>query len=396
MCGITGFITTKAEHNADDFIKDSFMAGSVRGTDSAGILYVDTKKGEYELHKLPVNGTMFTTDNVAARLARKVSSPNSLAICHTRAATQGSVSINTAHPFECYTDDEAYFLVGVHNGTLQNWKSKKGANAYEVDSEWALNHILREGDKAFEDFTGAYTFVWWEGDNPDSLFIARNKERPMHVCFLENGGMAYASEAGMLYWLLERRGIKMDGPIIALEVGQKYEFPLGNPKEFTKTELPEAKYVTYTNPSYSTRTPYRSTFDKVKELLSPFKLLPPPDASTYDETAPLVGRVPKSVLVSPDEYSDADALGILGARVEFGPASDYGDVIEGTAVVLDSEVDAEVRGMETSVLGGWELGDVWYCNVLGVKDDQHNTIVAVLGPPIMKERAKPANVSAVH
>lgn len=399
MCGLHGILTVKAESNADDFLASAFVAGSLRGKDSSGIATIALGSGDYEIQKLPVNGTFFCEDRVAMRLMREAGYAKGLAICHTRHATIGGVSMDTAHPFECY-DDEGRVLIGAHNGTLTNWKTKKGASQYEVDSEWALNHILAEKLDAFEDFTGAYCFTWWDTDNEELFNIARNKERPMFVVMLKSGGMAYASEAGMLYWLLERHNVEMDGPITELLPGYLYQFPIENPKEFKKVSLPAPKYTTYdyhgTGSRGSTTThtrQYKSEVEKVQELLdkvaSAASSQPDKDnVSTTNNVVPLLPRprtVPKSPSVTDDEHEAAQALGILGDKAVFIPMTNYGMTVDGLADVIGTENEAEVRG--------WNGGEIpdddvqWHCTVIGAMDDGTN-IKMILSTPTMRERAK--------
>lgn len=181
MCGIAGFMTgTKRYSKADDFISDSFVAGSLHGMDSCGVVSIEMKKDLYSWQKLPVCGSYFITDRAARNVIRDANLPNTLTLAHTRAATQGSVSINNAHPFivEGQDGDNYREMVGVHNGSLTGWASKKGASKFDVDSEWALNKIFDLGDKAFEEIEGAYCFVWWDNANPDVLNISLNDRRP--------------------------------------------------------------------------------------------------------------------------------------------------------------------------------------------------------------------------
>lgn len=395
MCGLHGMLTVKAERNADDFLFSAYVAGSLRGKDSSGIAIVDLAKSEYEVHKLPVNGTFFAAERVASRLIREASRAATLAICHTRHATIGGISIDTSHPFECYDGDERA-LVGAHNGTLTNWKHKKGASLYEVDSEWALNHILTEKFDAFEDFTGAYCFTWWDTDNPEVFNIARNKDRPMFVAMLKTGGMAYASEAGMLYWLLERHEIDMAGPILELAEDHWYKFPCADPASFTKTALPKPKYgVVSTTPNYhghSARTPWKSEVDKVQELLDRVAASSAAKVSTPAGTGgplALPFPVPKSPLVSEEEHKAAAELGLIGSRATFVPVQMWGDTVDGMSEILGGDNEAEVRGWKGESIDNDD--SLWHCAVIGAVDDGSN-IKIILGSPGMREILKPETV----
>jgi predicted glutamine amidotransferase len=388
MCGIAGCIIPKYERNVDDFIRSAFVAGSLRGMDSSGIGQVYTDKHTFDSHKLPINGSFFVTDKVASKLISESNKSGTVTICHTRHATVGAINRNTAHPFECYGDDDQ-FLLGVHNGTLTGWQHKPDASKYSVDSEWALNHILKEKFDAFEDFTGAYCFVWWDADNKENLNIARNKERPMHVVMLKSGGMAYASEAGMLYWLLERHDVEMDGPVLELEADYWYRFPTDNPANFSKTKLPDvAKHAPIQN-RYTGSYHYETVVDKVKALFTK-GVVTPPQAPLPLPAGVGAGRPVKSKLVSDDEFKAADDLNLLGDRVMFTPWNEWSGQFEGEAEMGGSSVTAVVRGSELTT---FRFDEVWTCTVIGVDDDGRD-LTLILGPPLMKDIQKIA--AAAH
>ena len=207
----------------------------------------------------------------------------------------------------------------------------------------------------------------------------------MHVVMLKSGGMAYASEAGMLYWLLERHDVEMDGPVMELEADYWYKFPTDNPANFSKVKLPEVKSTT-TYSSGVTYTPYKHTsvLDKVRAVFAKKEVRP------LEQTVAPGMRIPKSPMVSDDEYNNADDLGMLGRRVEFTPWSAFGEIFEGEAEVDDSLVTAEVRG---SNIKNYTYNEVWHCNIIGVTDDGRDLGV-ILGPPLMKDIAK--KVATAH
>jgi asparagine synthetase B (glutamine-hydrolysing) len=381
MCGLAGAIVVKAEANIDDFIRSSFVANSLRGMDSSGIGLIYTESDTIDSHKLPLNGSYFITDSYASSLIGGTGKANTISICHTRHATTGGINKNTAHPFECYTKDEDRVILGAHNGTLNSWKHRKGATKFVVDSEWALNHILAEGADAFEDFYGAYCFVWWDSKTPGQLNMARNKERPMHVVMLKSGGMAYASEAGMLYWLLERHNVAMDGPIMELDVDTLYQFPVDNPANFSKSHLPAA--TTYTYPSNT----YKNTVDRVKEL---FQATGAVAASTaMVPVTPIRSAIPKSAMVSDAEYNAAKDLNVLGTRVDFSPYNLWHGTVEGTVYMHDNSMAAEVRNAGHI---SYEYQDMWCCTIIGVSDDG-NEVTLILGPPAASDITKNTQIA---
>lgn len=256
MCGIHGhikldFAISQAQCG---FIRDGFVAGSLRGMDSSGIFQLDRKFKAYT-HKKAIAGPDFAFTKMTERYIRDVDSSRAT-ICHLRHATMGKVEEDNAHPFEVEKAD-GNWIVGVHNGTLTNWKFKEGAKDFDVDSNWALSHIADKGVDAFKDFTGAFCFIWWDGAQKDKLFMCRNKERPMHFRLSTDGSqMFFASEAGMLAWLTERNDCKVSKEVYTLETEQVYEFDMSKQKvEWKKTPMPKPAVYNYVAPAAKAATP---------------------------------------------------------------------------------------------------------------------------------------------
>lgn len=135
-------------------------------------------------------------------------------------------------------------MVGVHNGTLKNWKGQESAKGYDVDSEWAMQMIADHGDDAFQYFDGAYAMVWYDEEHPDHVFMARNDKRPLHFMIDKTSSHIYgASEAGMLGWIAERNEVEMNAApekngIFSLEAGRIYMFDLKNIGEYKSWPTP--------------------------------------------------------------------------------------------------------------------------------------------------------------
>lgn len=367
-------------------MRNAFVANMLRGVDSSGVAQVNMNTNLYDYHKLLVSGNYFIQDSFSNSILTKASSEKTLTMGHVRAATVGKVNISNAHPFavEQEVEGEANrILIGMHNGTLTNWRSHKNSKYYDVDSEWALNHIAEEGLDAFEEFKGAFCFTWWDSDKPTTLNIARNSERPMYVVMLTTGGMAYASEAGMLYWLLERNKVAMDGPILELEAGFWYKFDVEDPADFDKVKLPSTAYkytATYTPPKPT--PPAATVVGKVNALLAKVK-------TSVSASTDLVPASNVTVLAKRDskvsmvEYKAAKDMGLLGQTAIFTPYMEWADGIEGKAVVLEGEVTATVRSYDTR----FSEEDKWECRVIGVQDDEKE-IVIILSPPVKADAAE--------
>lgn len=362
MCGQFGVMTKFTSHSADDFLSDAFIASMLRGVDSSGIANIDIGRNEYVMHKLPVAGLHFVGDSVAKRLMSYGTGAKQLSMCHVRAATVGKVTLSNAHPFVIERD--TFTLIGTHNGTLTGWQSKRNGSKFQVDSEWALSRIADDGISAFEDFNGAYAFVWWQGDDKEYLCMARNKERPMAVAFLKDGSMAYASEAGMLYWLLERNNMHLEDRIMLLEDGKLYKFPQGNPQAYEIEDLPAPKSLVYVSnhTGYNSSRNYNwsSTVDRVKELITKA-------SSVTSEPTPLGPAATYFPMAYPPEIALARDYGWLDQIGEFSPVEvTTSGYTEGILDIGGIEFDAFIRGDYTDE---YPMDEIWKVKVLGVRED---------------------------
>lgn len=395
MCGIHGFINTaKKENNADDFIRSSFVANSLRGMDSCGIASINVLKKVLDYHKLPVNGSTFIQDKYADALIREARQERIITIGHNRAATTGKVGYNSAHPF--YVQEKERELVGVHNGTLTYWNGKKNASKFTVDSEWALNHIFDNGMEAFKDFTGAFCFVWWDSDNEDTLNIALNSERPMSVAFTEDGNMAYASEDGMLYWLMRRHNLKIKGPVLLLSADKWYKFPSANPANFSKEDLPKSTTPTYTTApvNYTRYNQGPTIIEKVDKLLTKIAgqaAAQPTTALVPVGTTVTVSNKPN---VTVTELQNARELGVMSKEGIFEPYwyDEATDCIIGTVYLSDnSEFSGTIRN--SGDIDYDNNGNIeWSVRVIGIEDDGKE-LTAICGKPTARLKAPQTNVA---
>lgn len=251
MCGIAGVMGVSYLGKAEEFIRDGLVAGMLRGYDSSGIFQTD-RTGKIFYHKEACEGVYLAGSKDGAAFIKDA--PKMAAtITHTRAATQGAVTKDNAHPFVVHKADGTP-MVGCHNGSLTSaWRSKPNAKGLDVDSHWALKTIAEKGPEAFKEIFGAYCFVWVEGDKPGKVFMARNNQRPMHLLWTKDGkNVLFASEPGMLSWLADRNKIDVRDQIMVLGEDHIYEFDCtGAVVQFTKTPIPK----NYT--PAATTTPYR-------------------------------------------------------------------------------------------------------------------------------------------
>lgn len=239
MCGIFGVVNGKKSRSINlaicNALMDATIAGTVRGADSTGVLQYG-KKGAF-IHKRAVNGVEFSKDDVTNAFYRDADS-NFFTLFHNRSATVGTITDENAHPFEYFDEKTDAWGIGVHNGTLNNWKVRPGGDQYDVDSEWAISRLIDKGKEAFRDFFGAYCFVWYDAARPNVLNFARNVERPMYLMYVKDQDrMLFASEWEMMTWIASRRRLELEDVVVSLEPGYHYEVSLDNPREFLKTKI---------------------------------------------------------------------------------------------------------------------------------------------------------------
>lgn len=380
MCGIFGVVTGKARNaKLGKWISDAFIASQVRGVDSSGIALVDTmvKNRLAQVHKLPVNGSIFLQDKATQSILADVGDLGTMAICHVRAATVGNVSYSNAHPFIIESPDGRLDreIVGVHNGTLTGWASHKDARYFDVDSEWALTQIYDQGIEAFkQDIKGAYAFAWWDREDPSVLNIALNDQRTLYIAFTENDDLLFASEAGMMYWLMERNGIKLSGQILQLASDKHYKFDVANLRDYERHDLP--KYVAAAS---STRTGVSSAYTtadygpsgtcaKLNLVLGKYL-----GGTFTTQSKPSVLRA---------ELDMARTMELNGMKGEFTPSlfTENGTVVTGTVLLENGDT---MGGLIRNALTlDWAPGDTWTVSLFGVKDESGNLIAVCSKPRI--------------
>lgn len=266
MCGIHGVISTKTGFSKPlcDYVRQAFVANSLRGMDSSGMFQIGLTKSSVYMHKDAVNGSEFITQPAAEVLIRDVDG-SYFTVCHVRAKTQGDVKAENAHPFVGWTSDDKR-VIGVHNGSLHSWKHHDVNKEFEVDSAWAIQQIADKGYAAIEELKGAYALVYWDEESPKKINFVRNAERPMHLLFSKDKKhMLYASEAGMLAWLADRVKFDHDGKIRSLPVGKVFTFDVSGSEiewEVTtlKTPAPTTYSSNYSSNYYNNTTTNRGTY----------------------------------------------------------------------------------------------------------------------------------------
>ncbi|MHB1458759.1 MAG: class II glutamine amidotransferase [Armatimonadota bacterium] len=150
MCGQCGIIFGKRDRSKSEIKKLTTIftgllaANEHRGRYATGVANI-RMDGTYEIHKAPVNATMFVISDGYRKLMDNVDSQTTILMGHTRWPTQGShLNNNNNHPLviDDNTEDGTGVIIGTHNGHISNWKALFATLGYprttEVDSEIIL------------------------------------------------------------------------------------------------------------------------------------------------------------------------------------------------------------------------------------------------------------------
>lgn len=213
MCGLVGWITNSKVHSEErrKWLRSALIADTLRGEDSTGIfmVYHEHEKNETSWLKDVSDGYAFTDCADYAKFTNNLKDVRAV-VGHNRSATKGGLTVDAAHPFQ-----EGPITL-VHNGTLIDTDhheiSEDDEGVHNDSHSICHNLALAEpgGKEVIEKLYGAFALIWHDARD-DKIRIVRNKERPLHFALSESkyGGdtLYFASEAGMLAWLLSRHKI---------------------------------------------------------------------------------------------------------------------------------------------------------------------------------------------
>lgn len=200
MCGIVGVASpTALTIQMKEFFQDLLFHDEIRGRHATGIAAIDTMDKSLSVEKKAVPAHIFLQDKEAMENLFAFKHNFNIYIGHNRWATSGAKDDdNNAHPF-IHGD-----IVGVHNGSLRNQKLLADSEKFVVDSDNLFYHLDNHGlDDTISKTNGAYALVWYNKEE-GSLNFLRNDERPIAIGKLSNGCWVWASEMGMLTWLVKR------------------------------------------------------------------------------------------------------------------------------------------------------------------------------------------------
>lgn len=200
MCGIVGVASSgPMTVQMKELFQSLLFHDVVRGHHATGIAAIDTMGRDLSVEKKALPSPIFLHDkDVQDNLFAHKHNFN-IYIGHNRWATSGSsTDDNNAHPF-IHGD-----VVGVHNGSLRQVQLLDNHKDFVVDSDNLFYHLDQNGlNDTIAKTNGAYALVWYDrGDN--SLNFVRNDDRPLAIGKLSNGSWVWASEMGMLQWLIKR------------------------------------------------------------------------------------------------------------------------------------------------------------------------------------------------
>lgn len=242
MCGIVGMYLKTVDHKDRTIFNQLLFLSSLRGSDSTGVFTVNDRMG-WSSQRLAESPQDFLRRGCVDAAVKALPGLPRIVVGHTRAATHGAISAENTHPFHIGKPEDR--IVGVHNGTV----NKVTRTAGRTDSEALYREIHAKGvnETLSNLYTAdAYALVWTDA-KARSFNIARNKLRPLFYANTADG-FYFASEAGMLAWVLDRNGVKHD----TIEeftpfIHYKYNVKTG---ELTTSKIDQPKPVVYSSGSH--------------------------------------------------------------------------------------------------------------------------------------------------
>jgi hypothetical protein len=232
MCGIVACITKTRNgfnYGDADLFGEMLFADTLRGKDSTGVFAVNNL-GNVGIVKDALTAEAFLETQEYKDIRTEIIKDGWAIVGHNRKATRGMINNENAHPF--WVEDK---LVLVHNGSYVGDHKKLADVA--VDSHAIAIHLagnIENYEVALRQVNAAYAFIFYDIENK-KLNIIRNKERPL---FKVETSTAYffASEGGILSWILSRNNEKPIGKIELLDEHVLYQFELRDHASCTHSE----------------------------------------------------------------------------------------------------------------------------------------------------------------
>jgi len=198
MCGIVGVVGNR---NATDILMQGLEKLEYRGYDSAGIFVTTGKKGS-------LVKSVGRIADLRAKIGIDIA--GSTGIGHTRWATHGKPTVDNAHP---HTSQTGRFVL-VHNGVIENYLQMKedylAGHDFkgQTDTEIAVHligkfveedglEVLEAFKKALHIIEGSYAFALIDSENPDVIYVAKNKS-PLLIGLGEGYNMVCSDAMAMI------------------------------------------------------------------------------------------------------------------------------------------------------------------------------------------------------
>jgi len=237
MCGIVGMAGPVATVKHEKMLKQMLIMDVLRGEDSTGVVTQDIK-GKTKVAK----AALLPPDLFQMKQFKKSMQGTLCAmIGHNRLATVGDVDYHSAHPFE------HEHIIGVHNGTLQGWRSDLDDDAqFEVDSDCLIYNLAKNDPKdVFESIRGAWACVWINRRD-NTINMTRNDKRTLFLSHSHAGDdLFFSSEEWMMQVASSRNDIKLretyplrENVIYSWDLPTKGGFGLKKPRAQGITPLP--------------------------------------------------------------------------------------------------------------------------------------------------------------
>lgn len=244
ICGHAGIIGPGILWQDLKVLDDLARCSVVRGKDGAGVLQGRTN---YQKLNYRVSKTGHEIGDLIYREKQKDGDKwllndvqDNFFCVHVRAATIGTVSQRNSHPFDFEN------LVGMHNGTLKpiDYFSKDDSTDSELMFKDMNSKSIEEVLKKLH-IDSAYAVVVFDKTR-NQLVFAKNQHRPLCFCINKDRGvMYYASESGMLSWILSRNDIKHD-KILIFNNDMSYRI---DPRFIRANKFPEFEREDLTSPA---------------------------------------------------------------------------------------------------------------------------------------------------
>lgn len=251
ICGLVGVLSQNLTDQHRRSFFQNLVFDTVRGEDSTGIaivkdIFSDKAGMTVDIYKsLGTPSELFRTHPMAKQLSF---AGGQIFMGHNRAATQGAVTVQNAHPFEFQN------IIGMHNGTVAKWALYKfaGHKAYDVDSQIILNELeTRSIKEVWADLDGAATLAWLDKRDKTLNFI-RNHERPLWFTPSEDeNSMFWSSEPMFARMGAIRSGIKLKDSFEA-KVNNHYQFKWNQEQQKIVLEVTPVDPFVAPKPVYST------------------------------------------------------------------------------------------------------------------------------------------------